>query len=279
MRKVDLMIKRHRILIISLIICACIGLLLRFLFFTVVQVGDLSLYPVLMPGDRVLIRRIHFDEKSDEKKFKQIDQQLILYFHPLLSGRLGLSRVVALPGQTRKTELAGLPITLRAPQKWDSLDFDFFDPVRMDWAIGLAMQEKPSLPWTLETSFLLDGELTTSKDLAAKFGFSIDRIDSLTSLMGGGVSLTGFVDQFRQRYPERYLLARRALMVSQKEHTGLRVENNYVALEGYAPHLSWDSRYWGFVSQKYIYGLPIVILWSYHPEGGFRWNRLFKTLH
>lgn len=39
---------------------------------------------------------------------------------------------------------------------------------------------------------------------------------------------------------------------------------------------SHDSRYWGFLSEDLIRGMPMIIYWSWDDHHRIRWNRLFK---
>lgn len=41
---------------------------------------------------------------------------------------------------------------------------------------------------------------------------------------------------------------------------------------------SWDSRYWGFVDHKAIFGRPVVIYWS-ATSAGVRWGRMFHAVY
>jgi signal peptidase I len=61
------------------------------------------------------------------------------------------------------------------------------------------------------------------------------------------------------------------------EATSYTFKNNYFFMLGDHRHNSRDSRYWGFVPEKYIIGKASLILFS-SGEEGFRWNRLFKVI-
>lgn len=57
------------------------------------------------------------------------------------------------------------------------------------------------------------------------------------------------------------------------------VKMNYYWAMGDNRHNSADSRYWGFVPEDHIVGKAWLIWMSKKPEGGIRWNRLFKFVH
>jgi signal peptidase I len=59
--------------------------------------------------------------------------------------------------------------------------------------------------------------------------------------------------------------------------TSYTFKNNYFFMLGDHRHNSRDSRYWGFVPEKYIIGKASLILFS-NGENGFRWNRLLKRI-
>jgi signal peptidase I len=61
------------------------------------------------------------------------------------------------------------------------------------------------------------------------------------------------------------------------EATSYTFKNNYFFMLGDHRHNSRDSRYWGFVPEKYIIGKASLILFS-SGEDGFRWKRLFKRI-
>lgn len=55
-------------------------------------------------------------------------------------------------------------------------------------------------------------------------------------------------------------------------------EMNYYWMMGDNRHESADSRFWGFVPEDHVVGKAVFIWFSKDPEGGIRWNRIFRTI-
>jgi signal peptidase I len=53
---------------------------------------------------------------------------------------------------------------------------------------------------------------------------------------------------------------------------------NYYWLMGDNRHQSADSRFWGFVPEDHVVGKAVFIWFSRDPEGGVRWNRMFRLI-
>ncbi|HYG49691.1 MAG TPA: S26 family signal peptidase [Flavobacteriales bacterium] len=79
------------------------------------------------------------------------------------------------------------------------------------------------------------------------------------------------------------------------EHNDLRVKNNDIYINGkkagtytFKQNYYWlmgdnrqnslDSRYWGFVPEDHVVGKGVLVWFSSDPEGGVRWNRIFKLI-
>jgi signal peptidase I len=55
-------------------------------------------------------------------------------------------------------------------------------------------------------------------------------------------------------------------------------EMNYYWMMGDNRHESADSRFWGFVPEDHVVGKAVFIWFSKDPEGGIRWNRIFRSI-
>ena len=66
------------------------------------------------------------------------------------------------------------------------------------------------------------------------------------------------------------------IYINGKEAHTYTFKMDYYWMMGDNRHNSLDSRYWGFVPEDHVVGKPICIWWSSNPDGGIRWNRLFK---
>ncbi len=53
---------------------------------------------------------------------------------------------------------------------------------------------------------------------------------------------------------------------------------NYYWLMGDNRHQSADSRFWGFVPEDHVVGKAVFIWFSRDPEGGIRWDRMFRAI-
>ena|GEM_PF-5613743 len=252
--------------------------IIRMRYLAVLTVTDSTLQPLLLPGDRILVRKLYLSPKNDPQDYIPYKNKILAFQHPFKTSGVALLKVSATPGGQYQGILNGYPLTMQAPLAGDSLEFDFFDPLRMVWALGLALQEFPDEKPRLSTTFLLDGIPKDLKSLAANFNLNSTALDSLVNKQGSGSNLQLFIDHFRTLNPDNYLLAKRTLKAQQGELAGIKVKNHYFILTSPSPDPTWDSRHWGFLSQKYIYGLPIMVIWSTQPKGGFRWKRIFKAL-
>jgi signal peptidase I len=54
---------------------------------------------------------------------------------------------------------------------------------------------------------------------------------------------------------------------------------DYFWMMGDNRHRSQDSRYWGFVPEDHIVGKASLLIASIGDYDGFRWNRVFKSIH
>ncbi len=69
------------------------------------------------------------------------------------------------------------------------------------------------------------------------------------------------------------------IFINGKEAKTYTIKMNYYWAMGDNRHNSADSRFWGFVPENHIEGKAWLIWMSKKPEGGIRWNRLFKFVH
>ncbi len=69
------------------------------------------------------------------------------------------------------------------------------------------------------------------------------------------------------------------ILINGKEAKTYTIKMNYYWAMGDNRHNSADSRFWGFVPEDHIEGKAWLIWMSKKPEGGIRWNRLFKFVH
>lgn len=69
------------------------------------------------------------------------------------------------------------------------------------------------------------------------------------------------------------------IYINGREANSYTIKMNYYWAMGDNRHNSADSRYWGFVPEDHIVGKAWLIWMSKKPEGGIRWNRLFKFVH
>jgi signal peptidase I len=67
------------------------------------------------------------------------------------------------------------------------------------------------------------------------------------------------------------------ILLDGAEATSFTFKNNYYFMLGDNRHNSRDSRYWGFIPEKFIIGKASMILFS-NGEDGFRWKRFFKVI-
>jgi len=72
-------------------------------------------------------------------------------------------------------------------------------------------------------------------------------------------------------------------LIDGKQAGEYRVERDYVFGMGDNRDRSLDSRYWGFIPKENVVGTPLMVYWSWTPDGSFgeklsgiRWGRIFN---
>lgn len=68
------------------------------------------------------------------------------------------------------------------------------------------------------------------------------------------------------------------ILINGKKATTYTFKQDYYWLMGDNRQNSLDSRYWGFVPEDHVVGKGVLVWFSSDPEGGVRWNRVFKLI-
>lgn len=68
------------------------------------------------------------------------------------------------------------------------------------------------------------------------------------------------------------------IYINDQKATSYTFKQDYYWLMGDNRQNSADSRYWGFVPEDHIVGKGVLVWFSSDPEGGVRWNRIFKLI-
>lgn len=68
------------------------------------------------------------------------------------------------------------------------------------------------------------------------------------------------------------------IYINGKKATSYTFKQDYYWLMGDNRQNSLDSRYWGFVPEDHVVGKGVLVWFSSDPEGGVRWNRIFKLI-
>ncbi len=69
------------------------------------------------------------------------------------------------------------------------------------------------------------------------------------------------------------------IFINGKPSDTYTIKMNYYWAMGDNRHNSADSRFWGFVPEDHIEGKAWLIWMSKNPDGGIRWDRIFKFVH
>lgn len=68
------------------------------------------------------------------------------------------------------------------------------------------------------------------------------------------------------------------IYINDQKATSYTFKQDYYWLMGDNRQNSADSRYWGFVPEDHVVGKGVLVWFSSDPEGGVRWNRIFKLI-
>jgi signal peptidase I len=68
------------------------------------------------------------------------------------------------------------------------------------------------------------------------------------------------------------------ILINGQKATTYTFKQDYYWLMGDNRQNSLDSRYWGFVPEDHVVGKGVLVWFSTDPEGGVRWNRIFKLI-
>lgn len=68
------------------------------------------------------------------------------------------------------------------------------------------------------------------------------------------------------------------IFINGSKATSYTFKQNYYWLMGDNRQNSLDSRFWGFVPEDHVVGKGVLVWFSSDPEGGVRWNRIFKLI-
>jgi signal peptidase I len=68
------------------------------------------------------------------------------------------------------------------------------------------------------------------------------------------------------------------IFINGKKAASYTFKQNYYWLMGDNRQNSLDSRFWGFVPEDHVVGKGVLVWFSSDPNGGVRWNRIFKLI-
>jgi signal peptidase I len=92
-------------------------------------------------------------------------------------------------------------------------------------------------------------------------------------------------DTFIRREGHEFDRQGEIFLIDGKPATEYKVERDYVFGMGDNRDQSLDSRYWGFVPKENVVGTPMMVYWSWPPEGSvsnklghIRWGRIFNIV-
>lgn len=68
------------------------------------------------------------------------------------------------------------------------------------------------------------------------------------------------------------------IFINGAKATSYTFKQDYYWLMGDNRQNSLDSRFWGFVPEDHVVGKGVMVWFSSDPEGGVRWNRIFKLI-
>ncbi|MGC4053771.1 MAG: signal peptidase I [Paludibaculum sp.] len=94
--------------------------------------------------------------------------------------------------------------------------------------------------------------------------------------------ITDFVDQFRDNFPAEpgFPLpdSARKMLAEHRSGRDVVVPPGHYFVLGDNRDNSLDSRYFGFVPEESVRGMPLFVYWSRDPQGGTRWDRTFQRV-
>ena len=303
----DILQKLAISILIIIVLAWTAGKMFRFFIASPYEVHDVSMEPLLEPGDRVMANRLinTFTFGTWEPDYNE----LVISRHPLQPEQKILKRVIAMSGdiieikdkeisvnetpyerkQFYRESLAAQnfyydPRTnfapLSIPGPGDTLDLSELDMREFDFAVSLIRQENPGEQLEVVCDLQIDDETVEPDQFQSMFQLILSEQKELDLSTMDWYNLLSLRKQLEKRFPETSVGFQRTLHMNDQSLILYVVKSPCYFLIGDNLENSHDSRFWGYLSRKLLLSSPFIIYWSKEPGSYFtlKLNRLLKFI-
>jgi signal peptidase I len=283
------------------------GIIFRFLLFVPFSISDQSMSPLLIPGDKILSNRLL---KVASAGFWNPDKgDLVVFRHPEFKDQNSIKRIVAKNGDrvevfgnnlyvNRTTDPAKIlkgdssqyftPVLdprshfsqLTIPSPGDTLIFPQLDLREFDFGVSLVKQEGVKDNIEIICQLLINGEVILPNKFKSSLYLNLNPDKGFDLASMPWYDLYSLKIQLEKRFPEKKIRFQKKIMLNGKELSHYVVKYPCYFALGDNWESSYDSRYFGFLSQKSLIAKPFIIYWSKKPDSwiGINFSRIFKII-
>ena len=174
----------------------------------------------------------------------------------------------------------------RVPAKGDTLSLDHMSVKDFFFSRIVIHQENPRAKIKIDLQLYIDGEYH-NQDYQFQYYYRTLRFADINFNRIEWHDVNAIVDKIKEENPDKSVEVKKYLYVDDKMVHKYVLKYNCYFMMGDNRDNSRDSRYWGFLSKKFVKAKALILYFSYkgtflnallHPVNLIRWNRIGKLI-